>query len=240
MISEIVFVRDYTSFWRTISPLSEDFVRHINMHVLDRYEAELITKTVTSRRAIINEIGFELFCTCYETGSTSDHIIAHEIHNIANKTSSYISSLRTRAPKFESQLSEEEIEEAKKIGERLLNFFQNFNTVILRPKFPGCGQLNSCFGDIIADDTLYEIKSGGRPFRSIDLRQLVLYLALNRLSPEYNVNNLALYNPRQGFHFVMSQNEFALQFSGLSSEELCHKIEYELISCDLVRFENPT
>lgn len=237
MISEIAFIRDHTSFWRNISPLSEDFVRYVNVHVLDRYETELMSKVATSRRAIINEIGFELFCRCTQKGIALDSIVSDEIDEIINATSSYISNLRINVPQFINKLNENELNESREISRRLLNFFKRFKTVILRPAFFGCGQLNYCLGDVIADDTLYEIKSGGRPFRSIDLRQLVLYMTLNRLSNAYDIKNLGLYNPRKGFHFVTPQNEFALHFSGLSAEELCHRIEYELMSCDLMRFE---
>ncbi|MGB4057256.1 MAG: hypothetical protein WBK77_04150 [Alphaproteobacteria bacterium] len=237
MISEIAFIRDHTSFWRTISPLSEDFVRHINVQVLDRHETELISKIGTSRRAIINEVGFELFCRCRKTDSTLDDLVSGEIEDIASKASAYISHLRTKAPNFWSNLNGDEIEESKEIGRRLLNFFKRFKTVVVKPEFTGCGQLDACFGDVIADDILYEIKSGGRPFRSIDLRQLVLYSTLGRLSKIYEIKSLGLYNPRRGFHFMTSQNEFSVQFSGLSAEELCHRVQYELTSCDLMRFE---
>lgn len=237
MISEIAFIRDHTSFWRTISPLSEDFVRHINVRVLDRHENEFISKIGTSRRAIINEVGFELFCRCRKTGSPLEDIVSSEIEDIAGKASTYISHLRAKAPDFGSSMNADEIEESKEIGRRLLNFFKRFKTVVVKPEFSGFGQLDTCYGDVIADDTLYEIKSGGRPFRSIDLRQLILYLTLGRASGAYAIKNLALYNPRRSFHYATSQNEFAVQFSGLSAEELCHRIEHELISCDLMRFE---
>jgi len=237
MISEIAFVRDYTSFWRTISPLSEDFVRFINVIVLDRYQEELESSIASSRRALINEVGFEIFCISQDTGESPYNVTETEIQNIADKTSSYISKLRAKAPSFGVPLSQGEIGEAKEISSRLIDFFSQFQVVHTKPKFPGCGHLDSCVGDVVADDTIYEIKSGGRLFRSIDLRQLVVYLTLNKLSKSYNINCLGLFNPRKGFHYKADQDDFSVQFSGLTSEELCHKVEFELTSCDLMRFE---
>lgn len=108
--------------------------------------------------------------------------------------------------------------------------------MVIKPKFSGLGKLNTCEGDVFADGTLYEVKAGGRPFRSLDLRQLILYLTLNRFSGQYDIQNLGLYNPRQGFHFLIPHNEFSMHFSGLSSEELCHRVSYELTIADLDRF----
>lgn len=237
MISEIEFIREHTSFWRTLSPLSENFVKYINVAVLDRYEPEIDCCLGTSRRALINEVGFELFCLCSTEKCSLNDITDEQVSAVSKESSHFISQLRNKSPNFESNLGEDEIFEAKEISERLIKFFGTKCNLVVKPNFQGCGQLNACIGDVIADNTLYEIKSGDRNFKSIDLRQLVLYLTLNKISGEYNIDSLSLYNPRKGFHFQTSLNDFAMQFSGLTSEELCHRIEYELTSCDLARFE---
>jgi hypothetical protein len=236
LISEIEFTRDHTSFWRTISPLSEDFVRQINITVLDRYQTPLSESDFSARRALINEVGFEIFARARTNNRDPDVIISNELDEIMLQTSDYISRLRAAAPYFEQKMSFDEIEETKTIARRLLQFFQDFKDVIIRPVFTGCGRLDKCYGDVLADNILYEVKAGIRPFRSIDLRQLVLYLTLNFVSKQYKIENLALYNPRQGLYFSASINDFSVHFSGLSTEELCHKVSYELTSIDTNRF----
>ncbi|MCW8399820.1 hypothetical protein OQJ26_13585 [Legionella sp. PATHC038] len=239
MILEIEFIRDYTSFWRTISPLSEDLVRHINCQVLsNKINTELLSSTLNSRRGLINEIGFELFNRSFLKKIIPEEIETEELMSIANSVGAYIAQLRSNSPLFNTILETQEIIEVKKIAHRLFSFFEKFNNVVIRPEFAGCGRLNSCNGDVIADGILYEIKSGGRKFRSVDLRQLVLYLTLNRYSKQYLIHTLGLYNPRQGLHFVLPCQEFSLQFCGLSTEELCHRIAYELNLSDLGRFED--
>jgi len=237
MISEIEFTRDYTSFWRTLSPLSEDLVRQVNIHVLNRYESALESIAASSRRALINEVAFEIFSQSKTSNIDPAVIISNQIDTISKKISSYIAGLRSGAPHFNKEMSAAEINEAQSIAERLLHFFSSFKKVIIRPKFSGCGRLNSCQGDVLADNTLYEIKAGGRRFKSVDLRQLVLYLALNHQSKQYTIQNLGLYNPREGFLFTLPHEEFSLQFSGLSTEELCHRIAYELSVVDFGRFD---
>lgn len=237
MISEIKFIRDYTSFWRTISPLSEDFVRQINLSVLNRYESELHSISITSRIALINEVGFEIFSRCREKNLQPNMIPLNEVLEIAAKVSFYISQLRNGAPLFKEKMAIEEINEAQELASRLLKFFQKFEKIMIKPRFLGCGRLDSCQGDIIADNILYEIKSGNRPFKSVDLRQLLLYLSLNHYSKQYEIQRLGLYNPRKGFHFEMPHEEFSIHFSGLSTEELCHRVCYELTTVDLGRFD---
>lgn len=230
MISEIEFTRDYTSFWRTISPLSEDFVRRINVHALARYETELNSSVFSSRRALINEVGFEIFFRCKEKNLSVNEIIRYELGDISHQVSCHIALLRNGAPKFIEEMEATEVDEANEIAKRLLCFFEKFCNVVVRPKFIGCGRIGSCQGDVLADNTLYEIKSGNRSFKSADLRQLVLYLTLNHISKQYDIQNLGLYNPRKGFHFALPHQDFSIHFSGLSTEELCHRISYELTS----------
>jgi hypothetical protein len=232
MISEIEFIRDHTSFWRQIAPLSEDFVRRVNLAVLDRYDSEIISKIDVSRRALVNEVGFDIFASCCVGKSKLKDMSRDEVDMISNKASQRISRLRAGGPIFSPSLTPGEFAEARDIAEKLASFFGKFTRLEVHPKFNGCGQIDSCYGDVLADDVLYEVKSGGRQFRSVDLRQLVLYMALSRASKQYCVRSLGLYNPRQGFHFSLPCDSFSIEFSGLSAEELCHKIIYQLGSQD--------
>ena len=54
-------------------------------------------------------------------------------------------------------------------------------------------------GDLISSDALFEIKAGDRFFRSVDVRQLIMYGALNSVSQSYQINRLGLFSiPRVG------------------------------------------
>lgn len=239
MIAEIEFIRDYTSFWRTISPLSEDLVRQINSFVIaNKTEGEFSSKTISSRRGLINEAAFELFNYSFNNELAPEKVAQEKLDIIVKEVSYYISQLRTNSPVFNITLEPHEVIEVNIIANRLFSFFSKFNNVIIRPEFSGCGKLNSCTGDVLADEVLYEVKAGSRKFKSVDLRQLVLYFTLNRFSKQYSISKLGLYNPRQGFHFVLPHQEFSIQFSGLSSEELSHRVAYELNLSDMGRFED--
>lgn len=240
MITEIEFIRDFTSFWRTLSPLSQDFVRHINCEVQQlATEPKTSTSKNNSRRALLNEVGFDLFEYAHEKQIKVENVKPEILLDITKKASSYISQLRTKAPVFNIELNPNEVDEIYDITNRLLSFFSDFEAIKIKPKFPGYGKLNSCLGDVLANKTLYEIKAGNRPFRSIDLRQLALYQTLNHFSKQYTINKLALFNPRLGYHFSIPHHDFSIHFSGLSTEELCHRIAYELMSTEQGRFEDP-
>ena len=238
MISEIDFIRNYTSFWRTISPLSEDFVKSINVLVLNRYETPLQSDVSSSRRALINELAFEVFSRSIINNKSVDAIV-DAIEDISLEVSAYLSNLRTSSPQFNSELSVDEMEEISKLSHRLIAFFTSKKDIVIKPKFDGCGKLNHCFGDVFADGVLYEIKAGGRRFRSIDLRQLVVYNSLNQFSDKYEIKELGLYNPREGFHFKIDHNEFSKQFSGLTTSELTHRIIYEICYDEFVHMDEP-
>ena len=118
------------------------------------------------------------------------------------------------------------------VSKRLINYFSNYEQVIVKPSFAGLGRLDMCQGDVIADNILFEIKSGSSGVRSIDLRQLVLYLTLNFFLKQMNINKLGLYNPRKGLELILPHEEFSIHFCGLSTEELCHRIGFELNSAN--------
>jgi hypothetical protein len=90
----------------------------------------------------------------------------------------------------------------------------------VEPKFPGCGIIDTCFGDVRCGEALYEIKAGDRNFRSVDIRQLLVYAALGKSAGLAPLRQLGLFNPRTGLSFCMNLDDLCLEVSGISSEEL--------------------
>ncbi len=71
--------------------------------------------------------------------------------------------------------------------------------VIVDPFFCGCGIIDNCNGDILKDDTLVEVKTGNRKLLVTDIKQLLVYCALNtQQTSKYNIINVEIYNPRMG------------------------------------------
>ena len=104
---------------------------------------------------------------------------------------------------IDQPISKEEIEEAESLSLALAQCFSGTDLNKLRfwPVFKGCGRINSCKGDIISNDKLVEVKAGDRHFRITDVRQVIAYLAMNSISKQYEIQHIALVNPRKGLFF---------------------------------------
>jgi hypothetical protein len=101
---------------------------------------------------------------------------------------------------YAEDLTPGEIEDAREQHERMMCVFTADATgeVVPEPVFPGCGFIDTCRGDVLVCKTLFEVKAGDRLFRSIDVRQLVTYAALNLVSRQHKIHKVGLFNPRVG------------------------------------------
>jgi hypothetical protein len=226
MISERKFAESYTSFWREIIPTGEDYIRRINLK-LERFDTPIESNLPSQRRALINELAFRLFCVTIKEAKPSiislpDEVIEEEV----KVTSSHILRFKD-TKKSITKINEKEKQESIELGNRLLEYFKPKainSEMILCPEFPGSGIVNTSEGDIILGSILYEIKSGDRSFRLIDLKQTLIYCALNYGRQKYNIDKISLLNPRLGLYFIESIDDVALAVSGSSSSYLLWNI----------------
>jgi hypothetical protein len=93
-------------------------------------------------------------------------------------------------------------------------FKTNGKFMEFRPQLKGYGLIPDLEADLVIDDTLYEIKTVTRNFKSIDLRQLFIYLALNHVSKGNNWKYGGLYNPRKGRSSKFNINHLVYNLSG--------------------------
>jgi hypothetical protein len=127
--------------------------------------------------------------------------------------------------------------ESNVLYRRLSHFFarRTPKDIVTLPEFHGCGFIDRCAGDIIVEDTLYEVKAGGRFFRSIDLRQLLVYSMLNRRAGTYDVTKLGMFNPRVGIYYEASLAEICYEVSGKGPDELLSDIAEAVSGADISR-----
>lgn len=98
-----------------------------------------------------------------------------------------------------------EINEWLEITQRLATLTQlsdGDRSGLYNPVFGQCGIISGSDGDLIVNDTLYEIKclSGDYGFKGDHLRQVLGYCALNVLNGlNLPINRVGLVNPRRGF-----------------------------------------
>lgn len=107
------------------------------------------------------------------------------------------------------------------------------NQADFSPRIDGCGILGSCQGDIAVGETLVEVKTVDRNFSSKDIRQTIIYLALDYLSGARRWKAAILFNPKRSFIAKFDPNEFILYASaGRSVGQVYREIESLLLHRD--------
>jgi hypothetical protein len=228
MISERQFSNTFTSFWREAVPMLDAFWRTQNL-AAERFCEPLNTDGNRQIRGVINELAFEVFCrrSALPEAKLSKLAAIKLAEEALPKVVQYINRFITTSPIRPEEVSPAEIAEALTLTKRLLEYFREYEPskdVMFRPKFFGCGMIGSCEGDLLAGKTLYEIKSGNRSFRVVDIRQLIIYCALNRPRNAYNIENLGLVNPRVGLYWVRDVESISRAISGKSAAELLDEL----------------
>lgn len=182
--------------WKRSFPFINRLVRKVNLQI-QTFEEVIESKTDSSRRALINELGFRIFEAGYNLGQTE--LDNYYLDNLSKEVCKYIARLE-RVQEIEQPSSNEQ-KESLLIAQRTKDYFKYYEPnqkLILSPAFSGCGAISSCFGDVLTNDSLYEIKSGEREFRSSDIKQLLVYTTLNFSKHNNSIKNIALLNPRLG------------------------------------------
>lgn len=226
MISATGFAASHTSTWKMLAPTTDLYVKRLNASMLTRVFAPLDSVTAPSRRALINEIAFELFSAVMrkETSARLDPI---DLENATNAAKALVARMRKVDVEQIDRPSSEELRDSSEQARRLQAFFNaNYekNAICVAPLFSGCGIIDSCVGDVYCSPTLYEIKAGDRLFRSADVRQLLTYAALNKAARGPDIIRLGLFNPRSGNAWVASLDEVCIEVSGGSADELLAEI----------------
>lgn len=227
MISELQFIRNYSSFWNSLFPGGDDYIRIINSSLGKRLNDNIIIKDNPNRRALVNGIAFNIFTkitTKQVSKSTLNNISCKSplILDIINEEIKFLSNLRYGS-ELENILIENEDTIIKTICERLIKVYGK-KTLLINPIIRGCGVIYECKPDIIYGNVLGEIKAGNRSFGIKDIRQLYVYLALNQQSKEYELNQIEMYNPRTGIYYKEFINIVSLNISGSSTTEICNEI----------------
>ncbi|WFU71964.1 hypothetical protein [Bradyrhizobium sp. CB2312] len=128
-----------------------------------------------------------------------------------------------------------DIEEQRNRLSRMFCFDGMGGALLIEPSFPGCGMIDAGKGDLIYSNALYEIKAGDRLFRSVDVRQLITYSALNYVSKRFQIDSLGLFNPRVGVSATIPVDDLCAEISGKQSSDLFFDIVAAISSGDISR-----
>ena len=137
---------------------------------------------------------------------------------------------------LEEPLKEEEMREACEIGLRLQRLLVEPGLhLTLKPVFAGCGYISASEGDVLLKNTLYEVKTVDRPFRSVDIRQLISYAAMNSVSKQFVIERIGIINPRRGTRCDLDIEIVSTEISGRPASELFWLLASAISSGELSR-----
>jgi len=202
------------------------YVRRVNLDGYERFGYRVENQVESRRRALTAEAAFSVFAIEKEIQNGSREAMEADVI----RTTAWEEAV-TRLGKYSGEgldigatISAEEANDVTNLRNALTIFFRRHTNVTPRPHFRGCGYIDNSYADVIADNTLYEVKTVDRPFRGSDLRQLLTYAALNLSSGQFNIRHLGLLNPRRGIFYRVEPDALCLGVSGSRAQELLSEI----------------
>ncbi|MFI6068125.1 hypothetical protein ACIA47_23050 [Micromonospora sp. NPDC051227] len=141
----------------------------------------------------------------------------------AERAAASLVSLLPRGQFGDLPLSQSERLEVSLIQQNLLTLAQTMTDPTFFYRVPGCGVVNSAYGDMADSNHLVEVKTVVRPFRGTDLRQILIYSAM-RYASGLEVEEISLFNPRRARLFSCSFDDIAFAVSGRAGVELVHDL----------------
>jgi hypothetical protein len=227
MISERSFSRAFHSFWSELLPLlTPRFVSLFNeayqKDLSDSSNNLLLPLTISpgaKRPDIIAEFAFRLAQLAHEYNVDLHELRLHKqlVATAQNEAFKLIQKYEGIKSASTDPLSDEELTEGFRLCvryEALYSAFPSGSDIEFCPKFHGAGFLNSSEGDISIGDTLIEVKTTTRRGSGKDLKQLIVYLALDANTGKKSWTHIGLFNPRRGTFHRAEIDPLILRISG--------------------------
>lgn len=224
MITEKAFALSHGSFWQNAIPLVSAYLRRRNL-ALERFTAPL-ESILPNDRGLINEAAFRLYCAARERRVHAARLSKEDKKEAVVRAESFIERFREPPSYPREKLSKEGLREAVVLAERLREFTEARGParVITSPSFRGCGWVDGCSGDLLLDTNLCEVKAGDTAFRGIDVKQILVYAALNFVSRQYKIDEICLVNPRRGVFLRERLDRLSLSIAGVPAGQLLGEI----------------
>ena len=221
MITEKRFAASHHAFWRELLPMGERYIRAVNAG-LARFCEPLTGTAAPKFHGVLSELAFLMFVRAVQNGKQMSALTPSEVQEDVSAATSFIERFRKQGRGPLAIPRDTEIREATALAERMADFFQKAadGPLLLQPTFPGCGWLSECQGDVFSSNVLFELKSGTRPFRMLDIKQVLIYCALDFSRNVYDIKDICLVNPRTGSYFSVPINSLCELVAGRSSVDV--------------------
>jgi hypothetical protein len=226
VITEKQFALGFSGFWQGLLPMMENHIRSTNER-LERFARPMVSSSPTATHGLVSELAFRMFVASAQARLPVEALSSGQIRACVEAATSHIRGMRQLSRTPVPDPRPDEIAEATLLAQRHTLFFKRADELILMPTFPGCGWLMECSGDVLSGSMLYEVKAGQRGFRSLDIRQALIYCALNFAAKHHDIASVCLVNPRLGVFVEEDLEDLCLSLSGAPAVEvLAAIVEY--------------
>lgn len=226
MISERAFSRSFTSFWQESLPLlTPRFMALFNeayekrLGIIGSSSAVPVPIAVGSRPDMVAEFAFHGARLIRE-----ENLVVEALKNdpvilsrVSKRAFEVIKKYEGRRPIITQPLTEREIEEGCQLARQYGYLYESFPSgrkIEFCPKFSGAGYINAAEGDLGVGDTLIEVKTTTRKVAGKDLRQLLIYLALDASAGRSRWSHVGIFNPRRATFHRAEISALMLRISG--------------------------
>lgn len=213
MISATDFAKQ-PSVWRELAPMLDHVARWLNSQQ-GSVGGWVQPVSLPPRHSLIAETAFRLAAGGFVTTSS-------ELSALEDSVQEYLLKL-PRGSAAVSRLTDREWGEVEGLASNIRVFVERYSSVEFSPAVPGCGVVDGCNADIVADDMIVEVKAVLRPFRVSDLRQTLTYSALLH-AVDARPKSVGLLNPRRGRAVTVALDVVAAGASGLGAVELMESL----------------
>ena len=224
MITEKVIAKEFNGLWEETLPLlTPSFVRLFN-----EANSEILTDLPSSKfmqipissaiekHDLVAELSFQIAKLSKDNAISIDAIKSNSMFFEEAFYNSIQFLKKYSNLKSYQALNVGEITESYELANQYVHFFSYIkaNVIEFSPKIAGSGFLGVCEADLSVDDTLYEIKTVSRNFAGKDIKQLIIYLALQHSTGSRRWLHAGFFNPRKSLHYKFSVDHLIYRTSG--------------------------
>ncbi len=233
MISERSFAASFSAFWAEILPLlTPSFVHIVNEGFKERLTDEHGTaidpvpkNPNTYDPSVLAEFSFFLAKAAVEGKITVKKAFAdRKLRKLAEgHAQEVVAKYEGRKEYRPVNMQEPELREGFSLALNYQRFFETRwmgQPIEFCPKIPGAGFLSSCEADISIGPSLFEVKTVDRNIAGKDIRQLVVYLALQAATGKRRWLRGGFFNPRRAVYHEFGVDDVVQRMAGRPAIEV--------------------
>ncbi|WP_205511588.1 hypothetical protein [Longitalea arenae] len=218
MINERNIAEKFSAIWKQNFPmLTPNFIKIFNETQVNLINLNAVSINDGERYDLVSEASFKLAELVIQKNCTPSDYLSHQ-KSLSILLENTAQSIWRKGGQFgaDIKLTNSELKDLIQLSNNLLEFihFTKKEDIQFRPKLKGYGFIPDLEADLSIDDTLYEVKTVTRNFKSTDLKQLFIYLALRQVSEGNTWQYAGLYNPRKGTFTKFNVKKVIYNLSG--------------------------